>query len=79
MFWVEMSWEFLRNVGLVTFACGVVVLFAVFALRGFLPRLLQSSNVAFAATIGDAMMLAGASLAVTAMAVGYLVSNAGPS
>ena len=73
-----MSWEFLRNVGLVAFVWGGVVVLAVFLLRRFLTRHFTSPNVAFVATLGDAMMLAGASLAVTAMAAGYLVSSASP-
>jgi hypothetical protein len=71
-----MSWEFLRDFGLITFACGALV---VFGLSRLLTRRLGSADVALIATIGDAMMLAGASLAVTAMAIGYLVSGASPS
>ena len=74
-----MSWEFLRNFGLLVFASGGLIVFVVFAFRRFLFRYLASPDVAFVATIGDAMMLAGASLALAAMAIGYLVSNASPS
>jgi len=70
-----MSWELLRDLGLVAFSCGAV---AVFGLSRLLARRF-GADVAFVAAIGDAMMLAGASLAVTAMAVGYLVANASPS
>ena len=73
-----MSLEFLRNVGLVAFVWGGVVVLAVSLLRRFLTRHFTFPNVVFVATLGDAMMLAGASLAVTAMAVGYFVSNASP-
>jgi len=71
-----MSWELLRDLGLVAFACGAAV---VFGLSRLLTRRFGATDVAFIATIGDAMMLAGASLAVTAMAIGYLVANASPS
>jgi len=71
-----MSWEFLRDLGLIVFSCGAV---AVFGLRRLLARRLSSADAVFVATIGDAMMLAGASVAVTAMAVGYLMAATGPS
>ena len=71
-----MSWELLRDLALVAFSCGAV---AVFGLSRLPARRFGAADVAFIATIGDAMMLAGASLAVTAMAVGYLVANASPS
>jgi hypothetical protein len=71
-----MSWELLRDLGLVAFFGGAV---AVFGLSRLLARRFGAADVAFVTTIGDAMMLAGASLAVTAMAVGYLVANASPS
>jgi len=71
-----MSWELLRDFGLVAFACGALIMFGSSRL---LARRFGAIDFAFIATIGDAMMLAGASLAVTAMAVGYLVANASPS
>jgi hypothetical protein len=74
-----MAWEILRDVGLLLFVCGGVVVFVVFALRGFLQRYFASPDVVFVAFLGDAMMLAGASLAVTAIAVGYLTAIASPS
>jgi hypothetical protein len=64
-----MSWEFMRDIGLVIFAAGITA----FGLSKISRRYLDFSNAALVATIGDAMMLAGASLAVTAMAFGYLV------
>ncbi len=67
---LKMSWEFLRDLGLVVFFFGVV--FA-FGLSRILYRLLGPTNAALMTTIGDAMMLAGACLAVTAMMFGYLV------
>jgi len=73
---LAMSWELLRDLGLIVFSCGAV---AVFGLRRLLAQRLGSADVAFIATVGDAMMLAGASVAVTAMTVGYLLAAAGPS
>ena len=70
-----MSWEFLRDVGLIIFATGAVV---VFGLTRILHGRLGSAEVPYMATIGDAMMLAGACLAVTAMAIGYLVRGENP-
>ena len=70
-----MSWEFLRDIGLAIFASGALV---VFVLSRMVTSRLGSKDAGFVAIIGDAMMLAGASLAVTAMAVGYLASMAGP-
>ena len=70
-----MFWEFMRDLGLITFATGVLV---AFGLSRILHRQLGSPNVMLMATIGDAMMLAGACLAVTAMAIGYFVSGASP-
>jgi hypothetical protein len=71
-----MSWEFMRDLGLVVFAAGALV---AFGLSRILHRQLGTANVALMATIGDAMMLAGASLAVTAMIIGYLSSGESPS
>jgi hypothetical protein len=68
-----MFWEFLRDLGLIAFASGVLFAFGL----GVLDRHLGSANVAFLATIGDAMMLGGASLSVFAMVIGYLGRNAG--
>jgi hypothetical protein len=63
-----MSWEFMRDIGLV-FAAGI----AAFALSKIPHRYLDFPNAPLVATIGDAMMLAGAFLAVTAMAFGYFM------
>jgi hypothetical protein len=52
---------------------------AVFGLSRVLARRFGAADVAFIATIGDAMTLASASLAVTAMAVEHLIANASPS
>jgi hypothetical protein len=71
-----MTWEMLRDLGLVLFAAGAI---AAFLLSRVLQRQLGTANVALIATIGDAMMLEGACLAVTAMAIGFLVSNASPT
>jgi len=71
-----MSWEFMRDLGLVIFAAGALV---AFGLSRILYRQLGSANVALIATIGDAMMLAGACLAVTAMVIGFFISGESPS
>lgn len=71
-----MSWEFMRDLGLVIFAAGALV---AFGLSRILYRQLGSANVALMATIGNAMMLAGACLAVTAMVIGFFISGGGPS
>jgi hypothetical protein len=73
---LRMSWESLRDLGLITFASGALV---AFGLSRILHRQLGSANVALMATVGDAMMLAGACLAVTAMMFGYFVSGENPS
>jgi hypothetical protein len=73
---LKMSWEFMRDLGLVIFAAGALV---AFGLSRILYRQLGSANVALMATIGDAMMLAGACLAVTAMVIGYFISGESPS
>ena len=70
-----MSWESLRDLGLIAFAAGALV---AFGLSRILHGQLGSANVALMATVGDAMMLAGASLAVTAMMIGYFASDASP-
>jgi hypothetical protein len=64
-----MSWEFMRDIGLVVFATGI----AAFGVSKISHRYLAFPNAALVATIGDAMMLAGASLAVVAMAFGYVM------
>jgi hypothetical protein len=71
-----MSWEFMRDLGLVIFAAGALV---AFGLSRILYRQLGSANIAMMATIGDAMMLAGACLAVTAMVIGFFISGESPS
>ena len=66
--------EFLRDLGLIIFATGALVVFG-------LRRILHPQGfptAALIATIGDAMMLAGACLAVTAMAIGYFVPAESP-
>ena len=69
-----MSWEFMRDIGLVVFAVGI----AAFGLSKISYRHLRLPNAALVATIGDAMMLAGASLAATAMAFGYFIPAEAP-
>jgi len=68
-----MSWETLRDLGLIAFVTGALV---TFGLSRVFHRQLGAVNAALMSTIGDAMMLAGACLAVTAMVIGYLASGA---
>jgi hypothetical protein len=67
MFDSEISWEFLRDLGLVVFIAGGALVAFGFSFSRILFRELGPPNVALMTTIGDAMMLAGACLAVTAM------------
>ena len=76
MFGAGISWEFMRDLGLVIFVVGIVLVVSRFT-RIFL-RELGAANVTLMATIGDAMMLAGACLAVTAMVIGYLMPAGSP-
>jgi hypothetical protein len=76
MFGIEISWQFMRDLGLIIFVTSLVLVVSRFS-RFFL-RELGSANVALMATIGDAMMLTGACVAVTAMAIGYLMSVGSP-
>ncbi len=64
----------MRDMGLVIFAVGMVA----FGLSKISYRHLRLPNAALVATIGDAMMLAGASLAVTAMTFGYFIPAEAP-
>jgi hypothetical protein len=73
---LKTSWEAMRDLGIVIFATGAPV---AFGLSRILQRQLGSTNVALMAAIGDAMMLAGACLALTAMTIGFFVSNTSPS
>ena len=61
MFGSEISWEFMRNLGLVVFAAGGALVTLAFSFSRILLRELGPPNVALMTTIGDAMMLAGAS------------------
>jgi hypothetical protein len=74
MFGTELSWEFMRDLGLVVFAAGGRLLPSDLASAKFCFE----SSVALMTTIGDAMMLAGACLAVTAMGIGYLMPAGNP-
>jgi hypothetical protein len=71
-----MNWKLLRDFGLVAFGSDAVVMFGLSRLS---TRRFGPAALALIATIGDAVMPAGASIGVTAMAVGYLLSNASPS
>jgi hypothetical protein len=66
------SWEFIRDLGLIIFGAGTTLVVCRYS-RIFLQEL-GVANITLMATVGDAMMLAGACLAVTAMAIGYLMS-----
>ena len=70
-----MSSELLRDLGLVIFAAGAIL---AFGLCRILSRYPGSPDVALMATIGDAMMVGGACLAVTAMTIGYLAPAGNP-
>ena len=48
-----MSWEFMRDIGLVIFAAAIIA----FGLSKISRRYLDFPNAALVATIGDAMML----------------------
>ena len=78
MFGTELSWEFMRDLGLVVFAAGGALVAFAFSFSQILLRELGLPNVALMTTIGDAMMLAGACLAVTAMGMGYLMPTGYP-
>ena len=79
MFGAEIiSWEFMRGFGLVVFAAGGALVAFGFSFSRILLRELGLGNVTLMTTIGDAMMLAGACLGVTAMGIGYLMSTGNP-
>ena len=78
MFDSEISWEFMRDLGLVLFAAGGALVAFGFSFSRILLRELGPPNVALMTTIGDAMMLAGACLAVTAMGMGYFMPAGNP-
>jgi hypothetical protein len=67
-----MLWEFLRDLGLIAFSSGALFAFGL----GALDRHLGAANVAYLATIGEAIMLGGASLSMFAMIIGYLGRSA---
>jgi hypothetical protein len=69
-----MLWEFLRDTGLTIFVSGGLWLLV---MNKVLRRRLNRADARRLQTIGDGMMLAGASLAVIAMLVGYFVSGEG--
>ena len=79
MFGGETSWEFMRDLGLVVFAAGGALVAFGFSFSRILLRELGPPNVTLMTTIGDAMMLAGACLAVTAMFIGYFTTGESPS
>ena len=73
VFGAEISWEFMRDLGLVVFAAGGALVAFGFSFGRILLRELGPPNVRLMTTVGDAMLLAGACLAVTAMGIGYLM------
>jgi hypothetical protein len=70
------SWEFMRDLGLIIFGAGTTLVVCKYS-RIFLQDL-GAANVTLMATVGDVMMLAGACLAVAAMAVGYWMPGGNP-
>ena len=78
MFGTELSWEFMRDLGLVVFGVGGALVAFGFSFSRILLRELGAPNVALMTTIGDAMMLTGACLAVTAIGIGYLMPAGNP-
>jgi hypothetical protein len=78
MFGTELSWELMRDLGLVVFGVGGTLVAFGFSFSRILLRELGPPNVMLMTTIGDAMMLAGACLAVTAMGIGYLMPAGNP-
>ena len=60
------------------FAAGGALVAFGFSFSRILLRELGPPNVTLMTTIGDAMMLAGACLAVTAMGIGYLMRAGNP-
>ena len=78
MFSSEISWEFMRDLGLVVFAVGSALVAFGFSFSRILLRELGPPNVTLMTTIGDAMMLGGACLAVTAVVMGYLMPAGNP-
>ena len=78
IFGAEISWEFVRDLGLVVFAVGAALVAFGFSFNRILLRELGPPNVTLMTAIGDAMMLAGACLAVTAMGIGYLTPAGNP-
>ena len=59
MFVTELSWEFMRDLGLVVFGVGGALVAFGFSFSRILVRELGPPNVTLMTTIGDAMMLAG--------------------
>ena len=78
MFSSEISWEFMRDLGLGVFAVGSALVAFGFSFSRILLRELGPPNVTLMTTVGDAMMLAGACLAVSAMGIGYLMPAGNP-
>jgi hypothetical protein len=60
MFVAELSWEFMRDLGLVVFSVGGALVAFGFSFSRILLRELGPPNVTLMTTIVDAMMLAGA-------------------
>jgi hypothetical protein len=70
-----MPWEHVRDLGLIIFVCGGIVLFGLNIIGRRTPLPPDSWWIR---NVGDAMMLGGACLAVMAMFVGYWASSGGP-
>jgi hypothetical protein len=73
-----MSWEPIRDIGLMIFVCGSFALFAVTLSRCLDPprpdEWIRSFSDSWIWSIGDGLMLIGACLAVSGMFFGYLIS-----
>jgi hypothetical protein len=78
MFVTALSWEFMRDLGLVVFGVGGALVAFGFSFSRILLRELGPPNVTLMTTIGDTMMLAGASLAVCGTSVRAIIRKTKP-
>ena len=72
---LKMSWELVRDMGLIIFVFGGLVRLL---MSTIFHQRMGITNAAWMNTIADRMMLVGACLAVIAMLVGYLMSGESP-
>ena len=77
-----MSWEVIRNIGLIMFVCGSIVLFAIMLGQYFDPpqpdAWIRSIAESWMWSVGDGLMVAGACLALMGFVVGYLTVTTDP-